>query len=105
MGDWVWPLVVAPFAGSFVGVLVRRLPMGAGGGVGAVGVRVVWAAVGGLGVGAVGELCLVTGAVFGVWGGRLGRFIGRSRWRRLGWRFGCWVFRRMCGRTAFWGGV
>ena len=26
--DWVWPLLAAPFIGSFLGVLVRRLPRG-----------------------------------------------------------------------------
>ena len=26
--DWVWPLAAAPFVGSFVGVLIRRLPEG-----------------------------------------------------------------------------
>jgi leader peptidase (prepilin peptidase)/N-methyltransferase len=26
--DWVWPLVAAPFVGSFLGVLIRRLPEG-----------------------------------------------------------------------------
>ena len=26
--DWVWPLLAAPFVGSMVGVLVRRLPAG-----------------------------------------------------------------------------
>ncbi len=27
--DWVWPLLAAPFVGSFLGVLIRRLPRGA----------------------------------------------------------------------------
>src|ERR1700712_3131186 len=26
--DWVWPLLAAPFVGSFLGVLIRRLPQG-----------------------------------------------------------------------------
>ncbi|HYC12939.1 MAG TPA: prepilin peptidase, partial [Stellaceae bacterium] len=26
--DWLWPLVAAPFVGSFLGVLVLRLPQG-----------------------------------------------------------------------------
>lgn len=26
--DWVWPLLAAPFAGSFLGVVIRRLPRG-----------------------------------------------------------------------------
>ncbi len=26
--DWIWPLLAAPFVGSFVGVLIRRLPAG-----------------------------------------------------------------------------
>lgn len=26
--DWVWPLVAGPFVGSFLGVLIRRLPAG-----------------------------------------------------------------------------
>src|SRR5262249_34276868 len=26
--DWLWPVLVAPFIGSFVGVLVTRLPKG-----------------------------------------------------------------------------
>ena len=28
-GDWVWPLLSAPFIGSFLDVLIRRLPRGA----------------------------------------------------------------------------
>lgn len=26
--DWIWPLLLAPFVGSFLGVLIRRLPQG-----------------------------------------------------------------------------
>jgi leader peptidase (prepilin peptidase)/N-methyltransferase len=26
--DWIWPLLLAPFAGSFLGVMIRRLPHG-----------------------------------------------------------------------------